>query len=126
VFPLLSIAAIVTIIATIVALNHDNLAGMGLAVGLAVIAHNAIGLACGYWIPRLLGQDERTCRTLAIEVGMQNSGLGVALAIKYFSSAAALPGALFSIWHNLAGALLAGWWRRNENSRPHRQRQTGL
>jgi len=61
----------------------------------------------------LLGFEERICRTLAIEVGMQNSGLGVALAVKYFSAAAALPGALFSIWHNLSGSLLAGYWSRH-------------
>ena len=61
----------------------------------AVILHNLSGLFGGYWLPRLLGWDERTCRTLAIEVGMQNSGLGVALAVKYFSAAAALPGALW-------------------------------
>jgi BASS family bile acid:Na+ symporter len=74
--------------------------------------HNLIGLLAGYWIPRFLGKDPITSRTLAIEVGMQNSGLSVALAIKYFSSLAALPGALFSIWHNLSGALLASYWRR--------------
>ncbi len=111
-FPLISVLAIVVIIAIIVALNSANLAAMGAAVALAVILHNLIGLAFGYWIPRLLGQDERLCRTLAIEVGMQNSGLGVALAVKYFSAAAALPGALFSIWHNLSGSMLAGYWSR--------------
>ena len=74
--------------------------------------HNLSGLAGGYWIPRWLGYDEKTCRTLAIEVGMQNSGLGVALAVQYFSAAAALPGALFSIWHNLSGATLAAHWTR--------------
>ncbi len=61
---------------------------------------------------RLAGLDIRTARTVAIEVGMQNSGLGVALAVKYFSAVAALPGALFSIWHNLSGSLLAGFWSR--------------
>lgn len=111
-FPLLSVMAIVVIIAIIVALNHDHLAVMGPAVAVAVLLHNGIGLATGYWIPRLLRLDERTCRTLSIEVGMQNSGLGVALAVKYFSPTAALPGALFSIWHNLSGSMLAGWWRR--------------
>ncbi len=111
-FPLVSVLAIVVIIAIIVALNHVHLALMGPAVAVAVVLHNGIGLAAGYWVPRLLGRDERTCRTLAIEVGMQNSGLGVALAVKYFSAAAALPGAVFSIWHNLSGSLLAGWWRR--------------
>ncbi|MEW8689926.1 MAG: bile acid:sodium symporter family protein [Candidatus Thiodiazotropha endolucinida] len=112
IFPLLSVLAIVVIIAIIVALNRSNLANMGMAIALAVIMHNLLGLAGGYWLPKLLGWDERVCRTLAIEVGMQNSGLGVALAVKYFSVAAALPGALFSIWHNLTGSMLAGYWSR--------------
>jgi BASS family bile acid:Na+ symporter len=77
-----------------------------------VVLHNLAGLAGGYWISRWLGQDRRTSRTLAIEVGMQNSGLAVALAVKYFSATAALPGALFSVWHNLSGSLLAGHWGR--------------
>ncbi|BCX81486.1 hypothetical protein MIT9_P1064 [Methylomarinovum caldicuralii] len=81
-------------------------------VMLAVVLHNLAGLALGYWVPALFGLDPVTRRTLAIEVGMQNSGLSVALAVKYFSPAAALPGALFSLWHNLSGSLLAGWWRR--------------
>ena len=112
-FPALSVAAILAIIAIIVALNRDNLATMGLMAAVAVIAHNLTGLGAGYALPRLLGADKRICRTLAIEVGMQNSGLGVALAVKYFSPAAALPGALFSIWHNLSGSLLASWWARH-------------
>jgi BASS family bile acid:Na+ symporter len=78
----------------------------------AVVAHNLMGLAAGYLLSRGLGLSERDCRTMAIEVGMQNSGLGVALANQYFSAFAALPGALFSIWHNLSGSALAGWWSR--------------
>ena len=85
---------------------------MAAGAALAVMAHNILGLLGGYWVPRWMGRDERECRTLAIEVGMQNSGLAVALAVKYFSAAAALPGALFSIWHNLSGSYLAGRWRR--------------
>lgn len=111
-FPLLSVAAIVLIIAIIVALNRAQLAGLVLPVAAAVVLHNLLGLAGGYWLPRMLGFDRRLCRTLAIEVGMQNSGLGVALAVKYFSAAAALPGALFSVWHNLSGSFLAGRWAR--------------
>jgi BASS family bile acid:Na+ symporter len=114
-FPLLSVAAIVVIIAIIVALNQGNLATMGMAAALAVMLHNMFGLAGGYWFPKALGWDERICRTLAIEVGMQNSGLGVALAVKYFSAAAALPGAIFSIWHNLTGSMLAGYWSRRSD-----------
>ncbi len=68
------------------------------------------GLTFGYFIPRLFKYDKKTCRTIGIEVGMQNSGLSVALAVKFFSAAAALPGAIFSIWHNLSGSFLAGWW----------------
>ncbi len=112
VFPLISVAAIVLIIAIIVALNAGNLSHVGAALVIAVVLHNGIGLAAGYRIARLLGRDETTARTLAIEVGMQNSGLAVALAVKFFGPAAALPGAVFSIWHNLSGAALATWWAR--------------
>jgi len=114
-FPLVSVAAIVVIIAIVVALNVGNLATMGVTVAVAVMLHNTAGLLGGYWIARLLGCDNRTSRTLSIEVGMQNSGLGVALAVKYFSAAAAVPGALFSIWHNLSGALMASYWSRNSS-----------
>jgi len=78
---------------------------------LAVILHNGIGLFCGYWGGRLLGFSESVCRTLAIEVGMQNSGLAAQLGKTYFSVVAALPGALFSVWHNISGSLLASFWQ---------------
>jgi BASS family bile acid:Na+ symporter len=110
-FPLVSVAAIVWIIAIIVALNQPRFGDLGVVLIVAVMAHNALGLLAGYLVPRLLGQDRRTSRTLAIEVGMQNSGLAVALAIKFFAPVAALPGAVFSIWHNLSGSLLAARWR---------------
>ena len=110
--------AIVIVIAIVVALNQERLATMGLAVMAAVALHNLAGLLGGYWIPRLLGADPITCRTLSIEVGMQNSGLSVALAVQYFSALAALPGAIFSVWHNLSGAALASWWATNRRSRP--------
>ncbi|MHB0776229.1 bile acid:sodium symporter family protein [Halomonas sp. WWR20] len=108
----LAMAAIVVIIAIVVALNAGRLATLGPLVALAVIAHNALGLAGGYWVGRLCGFDIRTSRTLAIEVGMQNSGLAVALASQFFTATAALPGALFSVWHNVSGSLLAGYWKR--------------
>ncbi len=117
VFPLVSVAAIVVIIAIIVALNEKRIATLGPQVVLAVALHNGIGLAVGYGCGRLLGFDARTCRTLAIEVGMQNSGLGVALANKYFTAAAALPGAVFSVWHNLTGSALAAAWSRSSDDK---------
>lgn len=106
----LSIATIVLIIAIIVALNQGRLGSIGLLTLLAVVLHNGFGNAGGYGFSRLLGMDRRDSRTIAIEVGMQNSGLGVALALKYYSSVAALPGAVFSIWHNLSGSALAAYW----------------
>ena len=98
----------------IVALNRDRIAVGGAAVMLAVVLHNGLGLALGYGGARLMRLDPRRARTLAIEVGMQNSGLGVALAVKHFSAGAALPGALFSVWHNLSGSVLAWYWRRRQ------------
>lgn len=110
--PIISMIAILFIIGIVIALNHDRIGDIGKLLLLAVALHNGLGLMIGYLIPRALGKDRRTARTLAIEIGMQNSGLAVALAVKYFSPASGLPGALFSIWHNLSGSLLASYWRR--------------
>ena len=114
VFPLLSVIAIVFIIAIIVSLNAQQVHQIGATVLIAVMLHNSAGLFLGYFTSRLLGYSPTECRTLAIEVGMQNSGLAVALAIKYFTATAALPGAIFSIWHNLSGSILAGFWSSRE------------
>lgn len=112
VFPAISAAAIVVIIAIIIGTNSENLEQSGPLVLLAVILHNGLGLAGGYGVAKALKLSEIEARTIAIEVGMQNSGLSVALAIKHFTAAAALPGAIFSIWHNLSGAFLAGHWAK--------------
>ncbi|WP_338081287.1 hypothetical protein [Allochromatium vinosum] len=90
--------------------RRPALIGLGLVA--AVMLHNGLGLMLGYWGARAFGQDVVRARTLAIEVGMQHSGLAAALALKSFPAAAALPGALFSVWHNLSGAMLAAWWSR--------------
>ena len=113
--PVLSVLTIVIVIAVVTALNVDNLKQLTWMIGVAVVLHNLLGLVAGYLIARGLGYDIKIARTLAIEVGMQNSGLGTALAVKYFGAAAALPGALFSVWHNLSGALLAQYWRRRRS-----------
>ncbi|WP_319783051.1 bile acid:sodium symporter family protein [Oceanisphaera sp. IT1-181] len=112
ILPLLSMVAIVLIISIVVALNVDNIAHIGGIVALAVILHNSCGLLLGYGITALMGFDKKTCRTIAFEVGLQNSGLATALAMKFFSPAAALPGTLFSVWHNISGSLLAGYWAK--------------
>jgi bile acid:Na+ symporter, BASS family len=110
--PLISVTAIVFIIGIVIALNHDRMGSISRLLLLAIALHNGLGLMIGYLIPRIMGKDRRTARTLAIETGMQNSGLAVALAVKYFSPVAALPGAIFSVWHNLSGSLLASYWGR--------------
>lgn len=116
--PLFSMIAIVLIIAIVVALNAENIAHIGGIVAVAVILHNSCGLALGYGITALMGFDKKTCRTIAFEVGLQNSGLATALAMKFFSPAAALPGTLFSVWHNISGSLLAGYWAKKPLAEP--------
>ena len=115
--PVISVVGIVWAIGIIVALNADRVAECGSLVIMAVMLHNLFGMAAGYGCARLLRCDDRTSATIAIEVGMQNSGLAAALALEFFGSAAALPGALFSIWHNLSGAVFAAGVRYFSNRR---------
>ena len=111
----LSVMAILSIIAIVVAINADNLATIGVWVVIATLIHNVSGLTFGYLAAFLLGFDRVVCRTLAIEVGMQNSGLATALALKYFSPVAALPGAIFSVWLNITGSIFASICLRVDN-----------
>ncbi|SFN20828.1 bile acid:Na+ symporter, BASS family [Izhakiella capsodis] len=108
--PAFSMVCILLIISAVVGGSQKFIGQVGLVVVAAVIMHNVIGLLGGYWGGKLFGFDESTCRTLSLEVGMQNSGLAATLGNLYFSPLAALPGALFSVWHNLSGSLLAGYW----------------
>lgn len=114
--PIVSMLCVVFIIGIIVARNETNLSQLGLLLVVAVILHNILGLLSGYWFTRVFTAERQVAKTIAIEVGMQNSGLGIVLANQYFSAAAALPGVLFSIWHNISGALLAGHWARAKQS----------
>ena len=114
--PLFSVICILLIIGIVVALNAPQLRGIGPLIVLAVVLHNALGIAGGFTLSRLFGFDLKQSQTIAIEVGMQNSGLAAALSLQFFSATAALPAALFSIWHNISGALLAGHWGRQRDS----------
>ncbi|WP_344356996.1 bile acid:sodium symporter family protein [Brachybacterium phenoliresistens] len=115
--PWISVAAIAVVVFAVVGNSAALIASAGLLVLLAVILHNGLGFLLGYGIARALKQPIRSARTVSIEVGMQNSGLAAGLAAQYFSPAAALPGAVFSIWHNLSGALLAAIYRRTDAGR---------
>ncbi|SET40408.1 bile acid:sodium symporter family protein [Thorsellia anophelis] len=110
----LSMISIIFIIAIVVALNQPKMSTVGLLVFVGVILHNGLGLLSGYYCTKLLGYDETICRTVAIEVGMQNSGLASSLGLKYFTELSALPGAIFSVWHNVSGSILAGYWAKKQ------------
>ncbi|ELZ82721.1 sodium-dependent transporter [Haloferax elongans ATCC BAA-1513] len=116
VFPLVSVVTIVAIVAAVVGLNVDTILGAGVAAVSAVVLHNAIGLGTGYGTGRLAGMSPDRVRTTTFEVGLQNSGLAAALALSFFSPAAALPPALFSVWHNITGPLLASYFSRGEDA----------
>ncbi|MDA2810669.1 bile acid:sodium symporter family protein [Nocardiopsis sp. RSe5-2] len=112
VLPLVSVGGIVVVVAAVVGANAGAVASTGLLLGAAVVLHNVCGLALGYGVGRVTGLPESARRAVAIEVGMQNSGLASALATAHFAPLAALPGALFSVWHNMSGALAATLWAR--------------
>jgi BASS family bile acid:Na+ symporter len=110
IFPSISIIAITVIIACVIGLNQKILLDLPILMMIAVVLHNGLGLVVGYGFSTLFKFPVSTARTLSIETGMQNSGLGVALATAHFSPLAALPGALFSFWHNFSGIILAKYW----------------
>ncbi|MEM6583079.1 MAG: bile acid:sodium symporter family protein [Pseudomonadota bacterium] len=118
---MLAVLSILAIIAIVVALNAGDLASVGTEVVLATLMHNCTGLALGYLAAQLLRFEPSVRRTVALEVGLQNSGLATALALKYFTPAAALPGAIFSVWLNIVGALFASICRLEDAIKERRE-----
>ncbi len=112
VLPLVSVTAIVTIVATVVSLNSAKLMTSGLLIIAIVILHNGLGYLIGFFAARVLGLNLSKQKTIAIEVGMQNSGLATSLAATAFAQypLATIPGAIFSVWHNISGAILANFF----------------
>ena len=117
ILPSVSAAAIIFIVAVIVAANADSIATVGLIVTVVAVIHNLLGFSVGYGVARLFGMDVIRARAVSIEIGMQNSGLAVALANTFFGTLAALPGAIFSVWMNISGSALAWWWRRSSTKK---------
>lgn len=121
VMPLLSMAGIVIIISIITALGRDNLLTMGPLLILACLIHNLTGFGLGYGACRAIGMDEKSCRTIALEVGLQNGGLASALANSIGKAATVgLAPAVFGPLMNITGSTLANFWRirpveENEN-----------
>lgn len=117
IFPAVSVAAIVAIVGAVVGLNAESILSAAMTVILAVVVHNAIGLGTGYGIGHAAGMSDDRVRTCTFEVGLQNSGLAVALATTFFSPLTALPAALFSVWHNVTGPALATYFARKDDLR---------
>lgn len=119
--PWLAVAGITGVVMAVVAGSADTIASAAAIIMLAVVLHNALGYSLGYGLAKVTGQREAACRATAVEIGMQNSGLAATLAATFVSPLAALPAAIFSVWHNLSGfsvwhnlsgALLATFFRR--------------
>ncbi|MGG3019959.1 bile acid:sodium symporter family protein [Geobacillus stearothermophilus] len=110
--PLVSVIAIVAIVAAVVGQNQAAIAKSGLLIFLIVVAHNGLGLLLGYWFAKLFRLSPPKQKAISIEVGMQNSGLGAALATAHFSPLAAVPSAIFSVWHNISGPMVATYFRK--------------
>ncbi len=117
--PTFSTVMITLIVGCVVSANASKLLVGGLVIVLIVILHNVFGLALGYGVGRVLGLPHSKCSAISIEVGMQNSGLACSLAKTHFAiyPMATVPGAIFSVWHNISGALIAKFfaWRQDKH-----------
>lgn len=119
VLPLVSVTGIVLIVAAVVGASKGAIVQSGLMIFAVVVLHNGLGYLLGYFAARATGLSLAKRKAIAIEVGMQNSGLGAALANAHFSPLAAVPSAIFSVWHNISGALLANYFAaRTEEPAP--------
>ena len=118
ILPLISVVSIVMIIAGIVASNNEKILSCGILVLAVVVLHNGIGLVMGLGAAKLLHSEYDRETAIAIEVAMQNSGLAVSLAAANFAAnpLATLPGAIFSVWHNISGSIFAGIRRKGTQS----------
>jgi BASS family bile acid:Na+ symporter len=95
------------IVSAVVAGSQAQLAKTGGIIFAVVVLHNILGFTIGFFFARLCGMDLAKQKAVAMEVGMQNSGLGVTIASTHFSPLAAVPSAIFSVWHNISGSVLA-------------------
>lgn len=107
--PLISVIAIVLIVGGVVSVSAQKIMETGLLIMAVVILHNMLGYALGFAIAKALKMDMAKSKAISIEVGMQNSGLATSLAMMHFGAVAAIPGAIFSVWHNISGSLAANY-----------------
>ena len=123
ILPLVSVIAIVLIVGGVVAVSSQRIMETGLLIMLVVMCHNLLGYGTGFLLAKALHMDLAKAKAISIEVGMQNSGLATSLAMLHFGPAAAIPGAIFSVWHNISGSLAANYLssRMNKETVPEPQ-----
>lgn len=114
ILPMVSVIAITLIVGAVVSHNAEKILSTGMIVFVVVILHNLLGYLCGYILGKLLNLSMSKKKALSIEIGMQNSGLATSLATTAFPdlAMATVPGAIFSVWHNISGAMLASVYRK--------------
>ena len=110
--PKISEFFIAFIIGIIFSLNLNLLSQLSYSLFFCIVLHNFVGLGAGFLMGGLLGLSFKEKKTISIEVGMQNSGLGMALSILHFSKIVALPSAIFSLWHNISAVGLVYCWKK--------------
>lgn len=112
--PAVSSLAIAFIVSVIISVNAQKLLMGGFVIILVVVLHNLSGLCLGWFLGRVLRLSDAKRRAISIEVGMQNSGLASSLANLHFAAypMATIPGAVFSVWHNISGAIVARLYNR--------------
>ena len=115
ILPLVSVIAIVLIVGGVVAVSSQKIMETGLLIMAVVMCHNLLGYGTGFLLAKSLHMDIAKAKAISIEVGMQNSGLATSLAMLHFGPAAAIPGAIFSVWHNISGSLAANYLSNKMN-----------
>ena len=122
--PLVSVVAIVAIVAAIIGGSKAQILESGLLILGVVALHNGLGYLLGFWAAKLIKLPYADCKAISIEVGMQNSGLGVALAATHFAASpiTAVPSAIFSLWHNISGSILASYWSGRSDQKDKKER----
>ena len=123
VLPMISMTGILGVMTAVTASNVYNILTSGLIILLVVILHNLLGYATGFLLGKIFKFNLADTKTISIEVGMQNSGLATALAVQHFEPVTALPGALFSVWHSLSGAVLANVFGKLKEKDPDTMNQ---
>ncbi|MFO7658899.1 MAG: hypothetical protein R6W78_17700, partial [Bacteroidales bacterium] len=106
------------------AASREHILAIGIFMLLASIMHNTLGYSFGYWISRGLGLDKESCRTVALEVGLQNGGMATGIAgVMGKLATLGLASAIFSPWMNISGSILANYWRKRKVKIPENSKE---